>query len=77
VTSVVGFRNKDLVILEDEFKNISDEFVLTTDDGSYGEHGNVCVPLDRILASGKKVDKIFGYKNVISLKVRSVGTIVL
>ena len=68
VTSVVGFRNKDLVILEDEFKSISDEFVLTTDDGSYGEHGNVCVPLDRILASGKKVDKIFAIGPLIMMK---------
>ena len=45
VTSIVGFRNKDLVILEDEFKACSDHFTMMTDDGSYGEKGNVTVPL--------------------------------
>lgn len=68
VTSVVGFRNKDLVILENEFKEVSKEFVITTDDGSYGEQGNVCIPLDRILASGKKVDKIFAIGPLIMMK---------
>ena len=53
VTSIVGFRNKELVILEDEFKNNSTDFCLTTDDGSYGEHGNVCAPLERLLQKEK------------------------
>ena len=50
----VGFRNKDLVILEDEFKACSDHFTMMTDDGSYGEKGNVTVPLKAMLkrASG-------------------------
>ena len=68
VVSIAGFRNKDLVILEDEFKACSNEFILTTDDGSYGEHGNVCVPLERILASGKKVDKIFAIGPLVMMK---------
>lgn len=37
VHTVVGFRNKDLIILEDEFKAVSDKFIVTTDDGSAGE----------------------------------------
>ena len=41
VHSIVGFRNKDLVILEDEFKNVCDNLYITTDDGSYGEQGFV------------------------------------
>ena len=41
VHSIVGFRNKDLVILEDEFKAASTKFVMMTDDGSYGEKGLV------------------------------------
>ena len=43
VTSIIGFRNKDLVILEDEFKSYSNDFYMMTDDGSYGRQGNVCV----------------------------------
>ena len=49
VTSIIGFRNQDLVILEDEFKACSDHFTLMTDDGSYGEKGNVTAPLKTLL----------------------------
>ena len=49
-------------------RKFSDEVIIMTDDGSYGEHGNVCVPLDRILASGKKVDKIFAIGPLIMMK---------
>ena len=49
VTSIIGFRNKDLLILEDEFKSFSDHLYVMTDDGSYGEHGNVTMPLKRLL----------------------------
>ena len=57
VTSVIGFRNKELVILEDEFNDVSDELILMTDDGSYGEKGNVCLPIERFLASNKHFDR--------------------
>jgi NAD(P)H-flavin reductase len=49
VTSIVGFRSKDLVILEKEFQAVSDEFYMMTDDGSYGRKGNVCAPLNELL----------------------------
>ena len=49
VTSIIGFRNKDLIILEDEFKAVSKDFYLMTDDGSCGCQGNVCVPLKALL----------------------------
>ncbi len=49
VTSIIGFRNKDLLILEDEFREASDRLEVMTDDGSYGRHGNVTVPLKEML----------------------------
>ncbi len=67
VTSIVGFRNKDIVILEEEFRSCSNNFILTTDDGSYGEHGNVCMPLERILRE-KKIEKIFAIGPLVMMK---------
>ncbi|MDO5140888.1 MAG: sulfide/dihydroorotate dehydrogenase-like FAD/NAD-binding protein, partial [Eubacteriales bacterium] len=58
VTSIAGFRNKDLVILEEEFNACSDKLYIMTDDGSYGREGNVTVPLREILSSGEKFDMI-------------------
>ena len=58
VTSIIGFRNQDLVILEDEFKACSDHFTLMTDDGSYGEKGNVTAPLKTLLENGERFDEV-------------------
>ena len=68
VTSIIGFRNKDLVILEDEFRATSDELFVMTDDGSYGRQGNVCVPLNEMFASGKKFDKLITIGPLIMMK---------
>ena len=68
VTSIIGFRNKDLVILEDEFKACSDHFVIMTDDGSYGEHGNVTAPLQKILEAGEKFDEVIAIGPLIMMK---------
>ena len=68
VTSVIGFRNRDLVILEDEFRACSDELFVMTDDGSYGRQGNVCVPLNEMFASGKKFDKVITIGPLIMMK---------
>ena len=68
VTTIVGFRNKDLVILEDEFKSFSDKMVLMTDDGSYGRHGNVTVPLKEMLDGGEKFDMIITIGPLIMMK---------
>jgi ferredoxin--NADP+ reductase len=68
VTSVAGFRSRDLVILEDEFRACSDEMRIMTDDGSYGSRGNVCVPLEEMLASGRKFDKIIAIGPLIMMK---------
>lgn len=68
VTSIIGFRNKDIVILEDEFKECSDKLFVMTDDGSYGEHGNVTVPLKKMLEAGEKFDMIITIGPLIMMK---------
>ena len=68
VTSVIGFRNKDLLILEDEFRACSDELVVMTDDGSYGREGNVCIPLNEMFASGKTFDEVITIGPLIMMK---------
>ena len=68
VTSIIGFRNKDLLILEDEFRAASDELHIMTDDGSYGREGNVCVPLNEMFATGKKFDKVITIGPLIMMK---------
>ena len=68
VTSIVGFRNKDLLILEKEFSDCSDELVIMTDDGSYGRHGNVTVPLKEMLDNGEKFDMIITIGPLIMMK---------
>ena len=68
VTSIIGFRNSDLVILEDEFRAASDEVVVMTDDGSYGRQGNVCVPLNEMFADGRKFDKVITIGPLIMMK---------
>lgn len=68
VTSIVGFRNKDLLILEDEFKACSDKLIVMTDDGSYARHGNVTVPLKEMLDAGEKFDMIITIGPLIMMK---------
>ncbi len=53
VTSIIGFRNKDLVILEEDFSKISDKLIVMTDDGTYGRCGNVTIPLKEMLENDK------------------------
>ena len=69
VTSIIGFRNKDLVILEDEFKAASNRFVIMSDDGSYGRQGNVTVPLKEMLEENKdQFDLIIAIGPLIMMK---------
>ena len=68
VTSIIGFRSKDLVILEDEFKAASNRLRVLTDDGSYGEHGNVTLPLKELLESGERFDEIITIGPLIMMK---------
>ena len=68
VTSIIGFRSKDIVILEDDFRAVSDRMFLMTDDGSYGRHGNVCVPLNEMFAEGEKFDEVITIGPLIMMK---------
>lgn len=68
VTSIIGFRNKALLILEDEFKACSDTLHVMTDDGSYGEKGNVTVPLKAMLEAGDKFDMIITIGPLVMMK---------
>ncbi len=68
VTSIIGFRNKDLLILEDEFKECSNKVVVMTDDGSYGRNGNVTVPLKEMLEAGEKFDMVITIGPLIMMK---------
>ena len=68
VTSIIGFRNKDLLILEDEFKACSNALRIMTDDGSYGEKGNVTVPLKEMLENGEQFDMIITIGPLVMMK---------
>ncbi len=68
VTSIVGFRNRELVILEEEFRAASDRFVMMTDDGSYGKQGTVTLPLKEMLDGGEKFDMIVTIGPLIMMK---------
>ena len=68
VTSIIGFRSQELVILEDEFRACSDTLTVMTDDGSYGRHGNVTVPLKEMLEAGEKFDRVITIGPLIMMK---------
>ncbi len=68
VTSIIGFRSKDLLILEKQFKSASNKLFVMTDDGSYGEKGNVCVPLLNMLNNGEIFDEVIAIGPLIMMK---------
>ncbi|MBO4919938.1 MAG: sulfide/dihydroorotate dehydrogenase-like FAD/NAD-binding protein [Erysipelotrichaceae bacterium] len=68
VSSIIGFRNKDIVILEDEFKTCSDRLYVMTDDGSYGRQGNVTAPLKELLEQGERFDQIIAIGPLVMMK---------
>ena len=68
VTGIIGFRNRQLLILEDEFRACSDTLRIVTDDGSYGEKGNVTMPLKEILEGGESFDMIFAIGPLVMMK---------
>ena len=68
VTTVIGFRSKELVILEKEFDEVSDTLILMTDDGSYGRAGNVCVPLNEMFERGERFDKVITIGPLVMMK---------
>ena len=68
VTGIVGFRNKDLVILEDEFRACCDEFIIMTDDGSYGDKGVVTAPLEQKIVDGANFDEVITIGPLVMMK---------
>ena len=74
VTTIAGFRNKDLVILEDEFAAASDRFYRMSDDGSWGEKGVVTAPLHEMLESGERFDVVIAIGPVIMMKFVTLET---
>ena len=68
VTGIVGFRNKDLVILEKEFRACCDELILMTDDGSYGQKGVVTAPLEKCIQDGANFDEVIAIGPLIMMK---------
>ncbi len=68
VHTVVGFRNKDLVILEDEFKAVSSVLKLMTDDGSYGEKGLVTNALEELITAGNSYDEVIAIGPLVMMK---------
>jgi ferredoxin--NADP+ reductase len=68
VHSVIGYRNKDLVILEDEFRSCSDKLVIVSDDGSYGEKGLVTDALKKLIESGETYDEVIAIGPIVMMK---------
>ena len=68
VDCIVGFRNKDIVILKEEFKACSDNLIITTDDGSEGRKGLVTEPLSELLSSGEKYDMVIAIGPLVMMK---------
>ena len=74
VVSILGFRSKDLTMMEQEMKAVSDELIVTTDDGSYGTKGFVTDALKSVIERGEKLDKVFAVGPVIMMKMVSKTT---
>ncbi|MBQ9736750.1 MAG: sulfide/dihydroorotate dehydrogenase-like FAD/NAD-binding protein [Clostridia bacterium] len=68
VTSIIGFRSRDLLILEDEFRAASCTLRVMTDDGSYGEKGNVTLPLKEMLEGGERFDAVITIGPLVMMK---------
>ena len=68
VHSIVGFRTKDLVILEKDFRAVSDKYILMSDDGSVGEKGLVTEALKKLIDSGEKYDEVIAIGPLIMMK---------
>ncbi len=74
VISIIGFRSKDLVFWEDRLRSVSDEVIVTTDDGSYGRGGVVTIPLKELLEGKEKVDRVVAIGPTVMMKFSSLTT---
>ena len=68
VHAIVGFRSKDLVILEEEFQAASDKLVVMTDDGSYGEKVLVTDAMERLIDAGEQYDEVIAIGPLVMMK---------
>lgn len=68
VHTVVGFRNRELVILEKEFAAVSDRLMIMTDDGSYGDKGLVTTALEKLINSGEQYDEVIAIGPLVMMK---------
>ncbi|MCI8611923.1 MAG: sulfide/dihydroorotate dehydrogenase-like FAD/NAD-binding protein [Clostridiales bacterium] len=68
VHGIIGFRNKDLLILEDEFRACCNQLTVMTDDGSYGRQGVVTVPLEEAIQAGEAYDEVLAIGPLIMMK---------
>ncbi|MCQ2430436.1 MAG: sulfide/dihydroorotate dehydrogenase-like FAD/NAD-binding protein [Clostridia bacterium] len=74
VHTVIGFRSKDLLILEDEFRACSDRLTIMTDDGSYGRQGVITVPLKEAIEAGEAYDEVIAIGPLIMMKFVAATT---
>ena len=74
VHAVIGFKNKDLVILEDDFRKSSDVLKICTDDGSYGQKGLVTDALKELIEAGTQYDEVFAIGPMVMMKFVSLTT---
>ena len=74
VITVIGFRTKDLIFYEDRLRAVSDEVIVSTDDGSYGYKGVVTVPIKEMLQSGRQIDRVIAVGPAIMMKFVSLTT---
>jgi len=74
VISILGARNKGLMFWEEELRRVSDDIIITTDDGSYGRKGLVTEPLKEILSGSEKIGRVFAIGPTIMMKFASLTT---
>jgi NAD(P)H-flavin reductase len=68
IISILGGRSKDLIFWEDKLRGVSDQLIVTTDDGTHGRKGVVTVPLKELLESGEKIDRVIAIGPAIMMK---------
>jgi ferredoxin--NADP+ reductase len=74
VISIMGARNKDLLFWEDNLGSVSDQLMVTTDDGSYARKGVVTEPLKELLESGERIDRVIAIGPAVMMKFCSLTT---
>jgi len=75
VISIMGFRTKDLVFWEDRLGSVSDEFIVTTDDGTYGRAGVVTTPLTEVLERQGNIDRVVAIGPTVMMKFCAAATV--